>query len=89
MMGGLYVEQLSLFEENSVEESILIPKNILSPLESKEKITSKKFKDRQKVFSNYVHAIQKKYNCSWFEARELFFEHRDREKPITLNVESI
>lgn len=78
--------QLNLFviegEKSQEEVGFLIPKEVLSPLESKERPYSKKFKKQQKEFSDYVHLIQSIYNCSWFEARKIFFEHRDEQKRL-------
>lgn len=82
------MEQLSflpleeLEEDDNKNEGFLIPKDVLCPLESKEKPYTKKFQKQQKEFSDYVRLIQNIYNCSWFEAREIFFDHRDNEKPL-------
>lgn len=87
------MSQLSLFDSfeddfeddnETKEKRTVILKNVLSPLESKEKINSRKYREQQLEFSSYVHAIQSYHNCTWFKARELFFEHRDQQKPICM-----
>lgn len=77
------MEQLSLFNESQITEKV-IPKEIISPLESNKKVNSKEFRVQQERFSKYVWAIQREHQCSWFEARELFFTHRKSQDPIKL-----
>lgn len=78
------MDQLSLFEESELQEKIIIPKSILSPLESTRKVNSKGFREQQIEYSKYVNAIQKYHKCTFFEAREMFFRHRDNEKSIPM-----
>ena len=79
------MEQLKLFEEERSEVQVVIPKEIVSPLESKRRLMSKPFIEEREKFTSYVKAIQEQYKCTWFEARKMFFEHRDNQKPITLS----
>lgn len=79
------MEQLSFFDGKKYQEGFLIPKEVLSPLESKEKPYSQKFKQQQKQFADYVRLIQTILNCSWIEARDVFFEHRDQQKPFKMD----
>ncbi|RKJ31444.1 hypothetical protein D7X33_40385 [Butyricicoccus sp. 1XD8-22] len=85
------MEQLSLFNEKQyeIQEGIIISKSILSPLESTKSVNSKEFREQQLTFSKYVNAIQAYHNCTFFEARDLFFEHRDNQKPIFVNFDCI
>ena len=76
------MSQLSLFEEEYQE--VIIPSDVISPLESNASPSSKKFKEQQKRWSDYVRAIQDYHQCSWNEARSLLIEHRDEQKNIKL-----
>lgn len=77
------MKQLSLFDdENCIKQ--VIPKDVVSPLESNKGVNTEEFRKQQLLFSKYVHAIQKAQNCSWFKARELFFKHRDSQEPISM-----
>lgn len=81
--------QLSLFDNEVAHEEITIPKSVKSPLELNSSVKSKAFRESQKAFSSYVHAIQQYHKCDWFEARALFFDHRDDQKPIKIKKEVI
>lgn len=78
------MNQLSLFDEKNDDNviEIVIPKEVISPLESNKRIGSRDFREQQLEFIKYIRSIQYYRNCSWFEARELFFKHRDSYKPI-------
>lgn len=81
------MSQLNLFQNEDSAVEIIIPKEVVSPLETNKGIKTKEFRQIQLRFSQYVRAIQEQYNCSWFEARKILFEHRDNEKPIKLKKE--
>lgn len=82
------MEQISLFPENEIpKEGIIIPKSLLSPLESTKNVNSKEFRTQQLLYSTYVNAIQRYNKCTFFKARELFFEHRDTQKPICMDFD--
>lgn len=68
------MEQMDLFDDHPIE----IPESVLSPIECNKKLDSKTFVANQKLFAEYVKMIQRQYGCSWFEARDKFFEIRDK-----------
>jgi rRNA-processing protein FCF1 len=74
--------QLDLFNEDSTE--VIIPKEVISPLESNRRITSKAFEKEKETFASYVQSIQDQYECSWFEARKMFFKYRENQEPILI-----
>jgi hypothetical protein len=67
----------------------LIPKDVISPLESKRGVKTKQFREDQQRYCLYIHAIQKRFECSFFEARDLFFKHRDDQEPIEMEFERV
>lgn len=73
--------QMELFDDMEMEE-VTIPKDVVSPIESKRRIGSKQFELERERFIGYVKAIQDYHKCSWIVARELFFKHRDNQQPI-------
>jgi len=76
------MSQMSLFADEFQE--IVIPGDVISPLESKSSPKSKKFRQQQKRWSEFVQAIQDYHKCSWFKARELLINHRDNQKSIKI-----
>ncbi|WP_121615243.1 hypothetical protein [Virgibacillus halodenitrificans] len=80
------MEQLALFSDLDTSEMI-IPVDVVSPLESNKSIKSKEFKKQQQRWSEYVTSIQVSEGCSWFEARKLLISHRDDQKPIKITLE--
>lgn len=84
-------EQLSLFEmetdgqsTDNTGHSILIPQDVVSPLECKHGLKTKAFRKEQSRFSSYVKSIQDHHKIDWFKARKLFFQHRDTQKEINV-----
>jgi hypothetical protein len=75
------VSQLSLFSESESSE-IIIPKDVISPLESSKGPKTKAFKKEQQQWAKYVKAVQDYHDCSWFDARKLVISHRDKQEPI-------
>jgi len=65
---------------------MLIPKTLLSPLEMKGDVKSEKFRRNQLKYSRMVREIQNHHKCSFFEARDMFFEYRDNRKPIRVSI---
>lgn len=76
------MSQMSLFADDS--QVVIIPGDLVSPLESKSGLKSKKFRKEQKRWAEFVRAIQGYHKCSWFEARELLIKHRDEQTPIKI-----
>jgi len=81
------MDQLNLFPEEEVME-IIIPRDVLSPLESNKSVKSKAFREVQSQWANYVKAVQNHHKCSWFEARKLVIDHRDKQEPIEIGTAS-
>ncbi|MFA1820571.1 hypothetical protein ACDX78_10370 [Virgibacillus oceani] len=61
---------------------IVIPENVLSPLENTAGLKTKKFREDQQRWRKYVKAVEEYHRCSFFEARELVFKHRKSQEPI-------
>jgi len=81
-------EQLTLDIESQFKtEGVLIPKDIVSPSESKKKMNSEEFNLERANYLQFVEAIQSYHDCSFLKARELFFEHRDKGEPIHLDTD--
>lgn len=76
------IMQMNLFNEVVEHEKIVIPEDLESPFECKHGLKTKAFRSNQVKFSMYVRAIQEFHDCNWFEARELFFKHRESQEPI-------
>lgn len=51
------LEQLAFFSDSDTSE-ILIPEDVISPLESNKRVKSKEFRGLQIRWSSYVRAIQ-------------------------------
>lgn len=66
---------------------VMVPPEIISPLESSKGVKTKAFKDQQRQWSSYVRRIQEFHKCSWMEARSLLIEYRDQQKPIKMIVD--
>lgn len=83
------MEQLSFFEkkEEKEYEGILISKDVVSPLESKEKLNSLEFNIERRTWNQYVLAIQSYHDCSYFEAREMLFSARDNQERIMIDFD--
>lgn len=79
------MEQITLFDDDEMTE-IIIPLDVISPLESKKNVWSKEFKQQQLRWKHYVKSVQNTYNCSWFEARKILIKHRDNPEPIRLRL---
>ena len=80
------MDQLTLFAgEESTE--MIIPKDVISPLESNKSLKSKAFREVQERWRDYVTSIQDTFGCSWFEASKLLTKHRDEQIPIRLCLE--
>jgi len=79
------MDQLSLFTETETSETI-IPDDVISPLETNKSVKSKEFKKVQERWSKYVKSVQSTFNCSWFEARKILIEHRDKQDPISIRL---
>lgn len=77
------MEQLSLFDEIE-KTAVVIPKDVISPLESNKSVKSKEFKKLQKRWREWVMAVQTEHKCSWFEARKILLEYRESQKPIAI-----
>lgn len=69
------------------EKGVLIPEDIVTPLESKEKTNSEAFNRERDTFVKYVEAIASHHGLSFVKAREVFLEHRDEQKPIELDTD--
>lgn len=78
------MSQLSLFDDEYSE--VLIPADVISPLECTKSVKSVAFKKVQARWRKYVKAIQVTHNCSWFVARDLLIKHRDSQTPIKLKI---
>lgn len=78
------MSQLSFFD-NEEGEGVLIPDDVISPLESKERLNSEGFNQERDTFVRYVKAIQSYHKCSFFEAREMLLEARNEQKRIMLD----
>ncbi|MGJ9460089.1 hypothetical protein [Oceanobacillus sp. CF4.6] len=78
------MSQLSLFEVEASE--VIIPDDVVSPLESNKSTKSKEFKKQQERWSRYVKAVQDSFNCSWFEASKLLISHRDKRESIRIKL---
>ncbi|WP_373896347.1 hypothetical protein [Virgibacillus sp. CBA3643] len=76
--------QLGLFDDTSSESEVIIPKEVISPLESNRKIMSNPFVEERDTFISYVKGIQRQHNCSWHEARKMFYAYRDKQAAITI-----
>lgn len=81
------MDQLTLF--SAEKEAVMIPVDVISPIESNKSLNSKEFKKLQERWRLYVQAVQDSFSCSWFKAREILLEHRDQQIPISLDVNSI
>ncbi|QAS52397.1 hypothetical protein [Halobacillus litoralis] len=68
------MEQMALFEPVEIE----VPQSVKSPLECNKKVNSQAFVANQRLFAEYMKVIQRQHGCSWFEARKIFFEIRDK-----------
>lgn len=79
------MSQMSLFDSDQHSE-VIIPEDVISPLESNKSVKSKEFKKQQQRWSDYVKTIQDSYGCSWFEARKLLMQHRDNQSPIKARI---
>ncbi|MEF2293115.1 hypothetical protein V2W34_14030 [Virgibacillus dokdonensis] len=79
------MEQLSLFQENE-SKAVVIPEDVISPLESSKSVKSKEFKKQQMRWREWVMAVQATHNCSWFEARKLLLVHRKSQTPIVIHI---
>lgn len=74
MKGSSSMKQISMFEDmpdDDLREGVFISKDVVSPLESKEKLNSKEFKREQRIWSKHLNAVASYHNCSIFEAREM------------------
>ncbi|SFM28795.1 hypothetical protein SAMN04487943_11236 [Gracilibacillus orientalis] len=81
--------QMDLFEflEDDEEKldpgiEIIIPDDIISPLECKNSPKSKAFKRVQHRWSVYVKSVQDYHKCSWFEASKKLLKHKKEGSPI-------
>lgn len=84
------MNQISLFDgEAESTEGILISPEVVSPLESKEKLNSLAFKQEQRVWSKYLKAIASYHGCSVFKARELLIEARDNQTRILVDFDKL
>ncbi|GGB41507.1 hypothetical protein GCM10011409_18790 [Lentibacillus populi] len=79
------MDQLSLFSELDSTEMV-IPADVISPLESNKSVKSRDFKKQQRRWSKYVKSVQDSHHCSWFDARKLLIEHRDNQVPIEMRL---
>ncbi|NBJ68886.1 MULTISPECIES: hypothetical protein [Clostridia] len=79
------MEQLSLFDQKE-NKAVVIPEDVISPLESSKSVKSKEFKKQQMRWREWVMAVQATHNCSWFEARKLLLEHRNSQRSIAIKL---
>ncbi|MFC4403299.1 hypothetical protein [Gracilibacillus xinjiangensis] len=84
-------EQMDLFdflpddlEENQQVIKIIIPEDIIHPLDCIHSLKSKAFRNVQLRWSSYVRAIQDYHDCSWFEATDKLLEHQKSKLPIVM-----
>lgn len=75
------------FDIEPEKEGVIIPKTVVSPLESNKTLNSKEFEREREIFRKYVLAIQSYHKCSFFEAREMLIKARDNQEPIMLDFE--
>lgn len=81
------MKQIELFEEKDLKKNkgIIIPKEIVSPIESESSINSDEYKLEFFYYKKFLLAIQSRHNCTFLEARDLFFKHRDEGVPIEVD----
>lgn len=72
--------QLTLFDNE--HEEVIIPADVISPLECSKGVKTAAFRKVQDQWSKYVHAVQQFEGCSWFEASGLVVKHRESQEPI-------
>lgn len=84
------MKQISIFDDtpdNELNNGVLISKEVVSPLESKERLNSLEFKKEQRTWSKHLNAIASYHNCSIFKAREMLIKARDNQKKIMLDFD--
>ncbi|MDL4842815.1 hypothetical protein [Aquibacillus rhizosphaerae] len=71
--------------QNPLEIRVVIPDEVISPLECNHGVKTKAFKQVQEQWRDYVKSIQSYHECSWFKASEMLVEHRDEAKAIVMH----
>ncbi|HBZ09144.1 MAG TPA: hypothetical protein DEO65_04540 [Bacillus bacterium] len=84
------LEQMDIFDFLSEDHEnvppigieIIIPHDVISPLECTKGVKTKEFRIVQKRWKNYVDALNEQEGGSWLEAREKLIRHRDNKEPL-------
>lgn len=83
-------EQMDIFdflsEENEQEAptgiEIIVPEDIISPLECTKGVKTKEYGNVQLRWKKYVDSLYEQEGGSWLEAREKLIRHRDNNEPL-------
>ncbi|GIN97852.1 hypothetical protein J6TS1_37220 [Siminovitchia terrae] len=83
-------EQMDMFDflsEESEQETltgieIIVPEEVISPLECTKGLKTKEFRNVQLRWKKYVDALHEHDGGSWLAAREKLIRHRDNNEPL-------
>ncbi|GIN89871.1 hypothetical protein J22TS1_09220 [Siminovitchia terrae] len=83
-------EQMDIFDFLSVENEqkaptgieIIIPEDVISPLECTKGVKTKEFRNVQRWWKHYVDALYEQEGGSWIEVREKLIWHRDNKESL-------